>query len=73
MFPACPTKMLPTLRLKTGRLAIGNVYDRPVSFQVQSVCVYGLSGGGAQVLNHNRPGCSSRQDGYSVLQDGQCV
>ena len=30
------------------------VEDRPVFFQVQSVGLYGLSGGGFQVLNHAR-------------------
>ena len=40
-----PAKMLPTLWLKTGRLPVrkcpsqvNNVYGRPVSFQVWSVC-----------------------------------
>ena len=33
-----------------------DVYVRPVSFQVWLACVYDLSGGGVQVLNHDRPG-----------------
>ena len=40
------------------------------SFQVWSVCLYGLSGGGVLVLNHNRSGSSSRQDGNSIGQSG---
>ena len=43
-----------------------NVYDRPVSFQVWSVHVSGLSGGGVLVLNNDRQASSSRQDGNSI-------
>ena len=35
---------------------VANVYDRPGSFHVRSVCEYGLSGGGVQEVNHDRPG-----------------
>ena len=31
-----------------------------------------MSQGGVQVLNHDRTGSSSRQDGYSVGQDSEC-
>ena len=77
VFPACPAEMLLTLRLKTGRLGtcpsqVGYVYDRPVCFQVWSVCVYGLYGGEVLVLNQNRTAIFSRQDGYSIGQDGTC-
>ena len=34
-------------------------YDRPVSFHVQPVGVYSLLGGGALVLNHDRPESAS--------------
>ena len=34
--------------------------------------MYGLSGGGVLVLNHNRPERSSRQDGNSIGQDEKC-
>ena len=34
--------------------------------------VYSLSGGGPLVLNHDRPGNSSRQVGNSIVQDGKC-
>ena len=50
-----------------------NAYDRSVSFQVQSVGMYGLSGVCVQVLNHDRPGSASRQEGYSIEQDRKCV
>ena len=71
VFWVCPTEMLLTLQFKTGR-QVGNVYDRPVSFQLWSVCVDVLSGGGVLVLNHDRLGSSSRQDGYSIGQDRKC-
>ena len=51
---------------------VGNVYDRPVSFQVQSVCMYGLLGDGILVVNYDRLGSSSRQDSNSIGQDGKC-
>ena len=51
---------------------VGYVYDRPVSFQVQSVCVDGLSGGGVPVLNQDRMASFSRQGGNSIGQDGKC-
>ena len=31
-----------------------------------------MTGGGVLVLNHNRPGSSSRQDGNSIGQDRKC-
>ena len=52
---------------------VGNVYDRPVSFQVQWVGVYGLLGGGDLVLNHNKVESFSRPNGCSIGQDGECV
>ena len=61
--------MLPTLQLTTWRHPI---YDGLVSFQVWSVCVYTLLGGGVKVLNHDRSGSSSRQDGNSTGQDEKC-
>ena len=67
MFPACSADMLLTLRLKTCQ--VGNVYDRLVSFQVWSVCMYSLLGGGGLVVSHDRLGSSSRQDGNSVEQE----
>ena len=36
-------------------------------------CVYGLLGGVVQVRKHDRAGSASRQDGYSIGQDGKCV
>ena len=48
------------------------VYDIPVCLQVRSVSVAGLSGGGILVLNQDRTGSFSRQDGNSVGQDGKC-
>ena len=50
---------------------VGSIYDRPVSFQVQSVCVYSLSGGGVQILNHDRHGISSIQDGNGTEQENK--
>ena len=82
VFPACPAEMLPTLRrvedYETLHLdgkcpsQVGNVYNRPVSFQVRSACMYILSGGGVLVLSHDRPGTSFRQDGNHKGQDGKC-
>ena len=43
-----------------------------VSFQVQSVVMFGLSGGCVQVLNYNGPASDFRQDGNSIGQDGKC-
>ena len=71
MFQSCPTKMLLTLRLNCPS-QVGYIYNRPVCFQVQLVCVYGLSGSDVLVLNHNRPGSSPRQDNYSIGQGGKC-
>ena len=51
---------------------VGNVYNRPVSFQILSVCVDSLLGGGVLVLNHYRTASCSRQDGNSTGQDGKC-
>ena len=51
---------------------VGYVYDRPVCFHVQSVCVDGLSGGGVLELNQDRMAHSFRQDGNSTGQDGKC-
>ena len=48
------------------------MYDRPVSFQIQSVSLTGLSGGVVQVLNQDRTGSVSRQDGYITGQDSKC-
>ena len=52
-----------TLRLKTSRFLdgkctsqVGSVYVRPVYFQVRSVSVAGLSGGGVLVPNHDKTG-----------------
>ena len=45
---------------------VGNVYHRPVSFYIWSVCAYSLSGGGVLLINRDRPGSFSRQDGYSI-------
>ena len=47
-------------------------YDRPVCFQLWSVSIDGLSGGGVLVNNHNRTASFSRQDGYSIGQDRKC-
>ena len=65
MFPACPVDMLLTLWSKTWRLPVGNSYNRLISFLALSVYVL--------VLNHDRPASASRQDGYSIGQDGKCV
>ena len=46
--------------------------NRPVSFQVWSVGVYGLSGGGVLLLNHDRMASFSRQEGNTTEQDGKC-
>ena len=35
-------------------------------------CVYNLPGGGVIVLNQDRMASFSRQDGYSIGQDGKC-
>ena len=51
---------------------VGYVYDRLVCFQVQLVCVAGLSGGRVLVLWQDRRASSSRQDGNSIGQDGKC-
>ena len=65
--------------LETSRLdmkqpnQVRDVYDRLVFFQVRLVCVCGLSKSGVQVLNHNRSASASRQDSYSIGQDGKCV
>ena len=48
---------------------VGYVYNRQVCFQVQSVSVASLSGGGVLVLNQDRTGSSSIQDSNSVGQD----
>ena len=80
MFPVCPVEMLGTLWLKTGssRLdgkcpsQVGYVYDRPVCFQVRSVIVASLSGCGVLVLNQDKTASYSRQDVYSIGQDGKC-
>ena len=42
---------------------VGNVYNRLVPFQVWLICVDGLLGVDVLVLNHDRPGGSSRQGG----------
>ena len=31
------------------------------------------TGGGVQVLNHDRPGSAFRQDGYNIGQGGKCL
>ena len=49
---------------------VGYVYDRPVCFQVQSVIVPSLSGGGDLVLKQD--GKFFMKDGNSVGQDGKC-
>ena len=71
VFPACPAEMLSTLWLKTWELPldrmspshVGNVCNRPVSFQVWSVGIYGLSRGVVLLLNY---------DGYSIGQYRRC-
>ena len=81
VFTACltvfPAEMLPThtaQNWETSRLdrkcpsQVCYVYDRPVCFQVQSVSVHRLSGGGVLVLKQNR----TRQDVNCVGQDGKC-
>ena len=45
---------------------VGYVYDKLVSFQVWSVSVAGLSGGGVLILKQDLMGSFSRQDGNSV-------
>ena len=46
---------------------VGNVYHRPVFFQVRSVIsVAGLSGGEFLVLKHYTMASFSKQDGYSI-------
>ena len=52
---------------------VGYVYDRPVYFQVQSVCVHRLSDGGVLVLNQDTTASFSRQDNNSIGQDGKCI
>ena len=50
---------------------VGYVHDWSVRFQVQLVSVNGLSGGGVLVLSQDRMALSSsRQDDYSITQDG---
>ena len=51
-------------------ILMGSGQVRLVTFQVPSVGVYGLLGGGVQVLNHD---CASRQHGTSIGQDGKCL
>ena len=48
----------------------GYVYGRPVCFQVWSVCVYSLSGGGVLVVKHERMASFSRLD--ITGQNGKC-
>ena len=48
---------------------VGNVCDMPVSFQLRSVYLTGLSGGGVLALYQDRTTSSSRQDGKSIGQD----
>ena len=50
---------------------VSYVYIRSVCFQVQSISVAGLSGGGVLVFNQDRRRGFSRQDGNSVGQDGK--
>ena len=78
---ACPSEMLPTLWLNTGILSIlmGSVQVRWVMFttglcpfQVRSVSVHGLSGGGVLVLKKDWMASFSRQDGNSIGQDEKC-
>ena len=73
MFLACLAEMLPTPRMNTGRLPVltGSVQVRsvmigPVSFQVQSISVDCLSGGGVLVLNQDRMASFSRQEGDNI-------
>ena len=47
-------------------------FGKKASFQVWSVCVYGLSGGVVLVLNHNRPRIFSREEGLSIGKDRKC-
>ena len=51
---------------------VGYVYDSSVCFQVWSVRVDGLSGGGVLVLNQDMTTSSSRQDGNIIVQNGKC-
>ena len=51
---------------------VGIVYGRSVCFQVWSVSVVCLSGGGVVVQNQDRMARFSRQDGYSTVEDGNC-
>ena len=44
---------------------VSNIYDRPVCFQVRSVCVDGLTGGGVLVLNQDKT--ASFQDKTATL------
>ena len=52
---------------------VSYIYNSLISYQVWSVCVESLLGGGVQVINRDRPGNFSSQDGYSVGQNGKCV
>ena len=61
VFLACPAEML----LGLGDFQVGYVYDRPVCFQVWSVC-------GVLIHNQDRVASFSRQDGNSIGQDGKC-
>ena len=70
MFPACPSEMLKTLWFPDGKYPsqVGNVYDRPVLFQVWSVRVQGLPGDGVLVMKQDRTASLTRQDGKSNRQ-----
>ena len=65
-----PAAMFLTLRLKTSR-QVGVVYDRLVSFQVWSVCVYGLLWSDIWILDHDKPADASRKDGNSIGKGGK--
>ena len=60
--------------LRCYRLKIWRLSFFMGSYQVMSVMfTTGLSGGGVQVLNNDRSGSASKQDSYSIGQDGKCV
>ena len=71
MFPACPAEMIPTLQLKTWELPILTVSVQ-VRLAMFTTSQFPFNYRSVQVLNHDRPGSSSRQGGNSIGQDRKC-
>ena len=77
MFPVCPALMKLTLWPKTWETFCFDrklpcevliPYDRPVSFQVQSLVFYGLLWSDVGVLKHGSPASGSQQEGKTIGQ-----